>query len=356
MYYLCRSLSLFLSLWGALIITQRSRHVKCDGHDPCARCVSSGQKCRYIASRRGCRTSRKDGAPTLWNKGRTFENNAAVDWATMNAAACQDRFGSEPSDTTTSSTADGLDQNVAHLYDSQVPILSPLNLQMEDLFNDITLPNNAMLLSTISDQTNAPLVAPDKADSTQVSAQDQCVEAFYYYFFASHPFVLPRGAFLWTARNDNLNLSIVMAAMQWIGSLYLHSGSTEQDRLYEKVNTGVTNPGTPRDGFLVQALMLLAIGLDGQGQQDRARQHLLEAQGIALEIQLNVNSFAEMNGRASATLAESWRRTWWELYVVDAMVSGVHRTTNFALFDVVSDVDIPCEEHEYTFEVRFTRC
>ena len=47
----------------------------------------------------------------------------------------------------------------------------------------------------------------------------------------------------------------------------------------------------------------------------------------------------------------AWDQTrgtaWWDLYVVDGIIAGVHRATNFLLFDIVADVALPCEEHEF---------
>lgn len=253
----------------------------------------------------------------------------------------QDELVSDGGDISTSS---GMISDILNMPQDSAAIATPLSMQMYDLFDSVMMPSNT-LFATAEDQNALATQGPFNHDT-----EDKLIEAFYYYFFASHPFVLPRQAFLSTTRDGNIPL--VVAAMRWIGSLYLQLGSSEQDRLYQKASACVQDINTPRDGFLVQALLLIAIGLDGQGQQGKARGALLEAQNVALEIQLHTKLFAQTHKRTSPTLAESWRRTWWDLYVTDAMISGVHRVTDFVLFDVVSDVDIPCEEDEYSTEVR----
>lgn len=116
----------------------------------------------------------------------------------------------------------------------------------------------------------------------------------------------------------------------------------------------VYSPITPRDAFLVQAMMLLVIGLDGAGQYNKGKDLLKDAKELAIEIGLNTRPFAVLYGQGVAVLEESWRRTWWELYILDGMFSGVHRVTDFTLFDLPADVALPCEESQYTTGVSLS--
>lgn len=54
-------------------------------------------------------------------------------------------------------------------------------------------------------------------------------------------------------------------------------------------------------------------------------------------------------------LEESWRRTGWDLYIIDGMITGGRRESNFVLFDVAADVLLPCEEDEYLSGVSISR-
>ncbi|KAJ4190532.1 hypothetical protein NW759_016731 [Fusarium solani] len=93
--------------------------------------------------------------------------------------------------------------------------------------------------------------------------------------------------------------------------------------------------------------MLLVIGLDGCCQQEKSRETLSDVEKMAMHIALHTRPFATLNGRGMLVLEESWRRTWWDLFVIDGMIAGVHPVTNFLLFDVASDVALPCEEYQY---------
>ncbi|KAM0609336.1 hypothetical protein ACHAP1_002431 [Verticillium nonalfalfae] len=173
---------------------------------------------------------------------------------------------------------------------------------------------------------------------------ERCLDSFYRHFHAGHPFVLPK-EWLFRVLGD-ADIEPLLAAMRWVGSLFVDVGPARA-AFFEEAMRLVQDPSTKKDGFLVQAITLLIVGTDGSCQQEKARQLLADAERIALEIELNTRAYATVHGRGIPILEESWRRTWWDLYVVDGMVAGVHRQTNFLLFDVPADVGLPCEEHQF---------
>lgn len=176
------------------------------------------------------------------------------------------------------------------------------------------------------------------------SLAERCIDSFYRHFHAAHPFVLPRRHLLQMSASDSLEP--LLAAMRWVGSLFIDVSSSRAS-LYDEAHQRVRDPATPRDGFLVQALMVLIVGLDGSCRNEEARHLLEDVERLAIEIALNTRPFAVMYGRGMPVLEESWRRTWWDLFVIDGMIAGVHRVTNFALFDFPADVGLPCEERDY---------
>ncbi|OAA66032.1 glucoamylase [Cordyceps fumosorosea ARSEF 2679] len=135
--------------------------------------------------------------------------------------------------------------------------------------------------------------------------------------------------------------------MRWIGSLFLHLPQAVKEDYYSDAYRCICDPTTPRNGYLAQSMLLLVIGLDGTCSRDEAVRLLRRLEELAIEINLNHCSFATTHGKGLAVVEESWRRTWWELYVVDGMIAGVHRVTNFALYNAEADVRLPCEENEY---------
>ena len=177
--------------------------------------------------------------------------------------------------------------------------------------------------------------------------RDECIRAFYRYFHAAHPFVLPED-FLLRFDSQGSSIRVLLPIMRWIGSSYLYTDRpSARANLLDDAYRLIYNPTTPRDAFLVQAMMLLVIGLDGAGQYNKGKGLLMDAKELALEIGLNTRAFALLYSQGLPALEESWRRTWWELYILDGMFAGVHRVTEFTLFDQPADVALPCEESQY---------
>lgn len=179
---------------------------------------------------------------------------------------------------------------------------------------------------------------------------DERFRSFYRFFYASHPFVPPEEFLLRLAAQGIIDS--LLSVMRWIGSFFLGE-STARERHLEEAFRLVHSPISPRDAFLVQAMMLLVIGLDGAGQYNKGKELLNDAKELAIEIGLHTRPFAVLHGQGIPVLEESWRRTWWELFILDGMFAGIHRVTDFTLFDLPADVALPCEEWQYTSGVSF---
>lgn len=176
------------------------------------------------------------------------------------------------------------------------------------------------------------------------SLAERCLDAFYQFFHGAHPFVVPRHFLHHVSPSGRTEP--LMAAMRWVGSLYIDIGSTRQSLLEEACHR-VYSSSSPRDVFLLQAMMVLLVGLDGTREHDKARETLLDAEKLAIDLAINTRPFALLHGQGIPVLEESLRRTWWELFIIDGMYASVHRLTDFALFDVPTDVALPCEEKEF---------
>lgn len=175
----------------------------------------------------------------------------------------------------------------------------------------------------------------------------QCLDGFYTYFFPGHPFVLPKEALLrYAITNPVPELISVMA---FIGSLYIQD--VRSSRLQEDAEK-VLDKDLPSTGFSVQAFLLLALCLEWKGDGDMASNVLERAKSTALELGMNRPTFAMECGHSDSVLEESWRRTWWELYVVDALFAGIRHWPTFSLLNLGMDVPLPAEEEFYIAGVR----
>lgn len=172
---------------------------------------------------------------------------------------------------------------------------------------------------------------------------ETAIQAFYYYFYNSHPFCLPEGRLL--ELFNERQAPLLEYAVQFIGSSYLPEIPTEmyKDALDRQINNG----NYPRDAWSVQALLLFSIGLHAHNEVPRAAQVFAAAQALTLELGLHRMQFAMLHGENNLQLEECWRRTWWSMFTVNGMMTAVNPGVQFRLKDIVSDVPLPCENDQY---------
>ncbi|KAI5459844.1 hypothetical protein BGZ63DRAFT_360444 [Mariannaea sp. PMI_226] len=319
----------------AACLACRGKHLKCDGQSPCSRCTSSQSECIYVASRRGYKGPRRG---TAKNSNKRHASSPARE--SSSSVDGQVRVSATTVAPLTSTLPSTFNPNIVLPDNSPSPFVpsnSPptrAHMGIYQHYHPHSGDASGMILSSHQVPARVPVPTPGQ----------RCIDSFYRHFHPAHPFVLPRDYVLRIAKEGTLEP--LLAAMRWIGSLYIDAGPTRQS-FFDEAYRLAYEPARPKDGFLVQAMLLLVLGLDGSCQQEKAREVLVDVERLAVQIGLNTRLFASLNSRGMPILEESWRRTWWDLYVVDSMIAGVHRTTNFLLYDIPADVALPCEEHEY---------
>lgn len=172
---------------------------------------------------------------------------------------------------------------------------------------------------------------------------ETAVQAFFHYFYNSHPFCLPEPRLLEVFKERQTPL--LEYAVQFVGSSFLPS--MPADMYKEALNRNISNGNYPRDAYSVQALLLFGIGLHAHNEVPRSAQIFNLAQALTLEIGLHRMEFALMHGGGDPQLEESWRRTWWSMYTANGMMCAVNPGVQFKLKDIATDVPLPCENHQY---------
>ncbi len=71
------------------------------------------------------------------------------------------------------------------------------------------------------------------------------------------------------------------------------------------------------------------------------------ARRTALDLAMFHRQFAVENGEGDKVLEESWRRTWWQIYITDATFAAIRREAAFPTREVEVLVELPCEEEDY---------
>ncbi|GKZ36240.1 hypothetical protein AbraIFM66950_007237 [Aspergillus brasiliensis] len=105
------------------------------------------------------------------------------------------------------------------------------------------------------------------------------------------------------------------------------------------------NASGERTPCKVQALLLYSILSCARGECSQAHTAFSQAVDIALELGMYRQEFASTS--SNAVEAESLRRTWWELFIVDVYMAALQKRVVLRCSGVPYDVALPCEESVY---------
>lgn len=291
--------------------------MRCDATKPtCLRCAQDQLDCNYQTSKRG---------------GLTRAALAALT-ARKNAAANNpDRPG-----TTTGLQDTCLGAESTHSTESTSPSHSRGNL----------VPR--MLSAEVS-----PVPTAVMGDE-----EDVFVSVYFKCFHRYHPCVLPASQLQQYSNNPAFHqqLQPTLAVIRVIGSIYARSSRSKA--LSEEAESAIAKAleDTPRSPLLAQALLLYSVSMYWSHDDVQSRQYMDLALDTALQIGMNFRSFAIDNAPDDTVLQECYRRTWWQIYIIDAAYASIKRSTTFRAAGVLSDVDLPCAEHDYDCGVRHFGC
>lgn len=279
----------------------RSRHVKCGAEMPnCSRCLQDDKPCFYAKSRRGMRDRnipRKRASLREAGKGSPGSTSSAGQSLTSNNPGYLHRGSSS-----------------AESYHTAA-----------------------------SSESDSPSTSSKPKSSTKLPNPRRLTELYYSCFHKAHPFLLPQYYFLNRLQSDPESLKHLLPIMHYLGSLFAPDMTTSN--LRADAMKEIEIPNLPPNGFTVQALLLTAIACHSQDELVQARAILDRAMYLALDLRMNSRTFANME--RDPVMAESWRRTYWSLYLTDAMFAEIRRAPNFMLFTVDATVELPCEECDY---------
>ncbi|KAJ5227587.1 uncharacterized protein N7469_007593 [Penicillium citrinum] len=292
----------------------RQKHLKCDGRTPiCGRCAMTGAQCNYTKSRRGYKGPTKkrradEGSPNLpvavdSVNGRS---DVSVDWNQL------------------SQTAGG------YQYTPTIPLLS--SGSTSPVFNGLSS-------KSIAPTNNPPIPGPLTPDSSSsVGGDGYLLDIYYTYFHAAHP-ILPPLRFLYRA-NFPVYLEQVM---KFIGAHFTPATSSEIYRSTVVTAVQDQSPSVEK----IQALLLLAIVLHSRNERTEAGQCLANAVDLAFDLGLNQATYAEVASNGDPIRAECLRRTWWELFVIEGLLTALGVQSVYRTNLVSPEVPLPCEERIY---------
>jgi hypothetical protein len=177
---------------------------------------------------------------------------------------------------------------------------------------------------------------------------DQLLTQYYIYFHVAHPCVLPRWSLRIKLAGDPNASEILLPVLLYIGSIFTHSIPSEPlaDIALQTINS-VRARGGYANPYYVQALTLYCIAVYWSNEPERGRELLDEAIQIAVSLGMHQAGFASQYGQGDPVLEESWRRTWWFVYITDAHIAGSTHSYPTTTGKVQISVGLPCEEDLY---------
>jgi Fungal specific transcription factor domain len=195
-----------------------------------------------------------------------------------------------------------------------------------------------------SGSTTSASNAGDSASSVSSTHKvgDPLLDAFYTCFYPAHPFVVPPQYY-------NRDVSAIpdyqQHVLRFVGSHFVPSANPGS---LQFAALAVMSDSTPDGGHKVQSLLLLSMALFARFEAPQGIDALQAAISLALRLGMNHKTFASFNSHGNETIEESWRRTWWNLYTVDGLVSAIDGLGWVSMLrDVASDVPLPCECNDY---------
>jgi hypothetical protein len=191
------------------------------------------------------------------------------------------------------------------------------------------------VVSTLCDGPRPPL--------SQSLAFDPMIQSYYQNFHESHPFLLPRRCL--DGRLAEYLPPYLLSAMRLIGAGY-HYNQSVKDHHRKNAYSAITER-VPATGFKVQAMLLIAIVDHAHGFEMRSLQTIQAATTLAIELGMNKSTFGSSFSEGNPTFNESWRRTYWELFVVSAMMAAMGGHEPSPLHSMRTELKLPCDEKIY---------
>ncbi|KAJ5895505.1 hypothetical protein N7495_007196 [Penicillium taxi] len=289
----------------------RLRHLRCDGTLPqCTRCLASNASCEYLKSRRGGKKKQKSSGEFSRNLVQpSAPIKQPVTLGEPNGlgpiGAFRDDIGSQGSHS--NSATPPVDDNNSEKHVSSPTLSGTLNTSWDQAYSDTG------------------------------STEPTLAGLFYEHFHRAHPILVSQDLYH-TRQYPAYLISIV----NLIGSRFL-----APDRAAASLPNLIQSIQSSQDGTvcLVQARLLFSVFLCGEGEMELAKSIFVSARDLAIELQMYRYEILETYFLPYGELErESFKRTWWELYVADGHMTAIWPELGFLTSTLDCNVPIACDE------------
>lgn len=169
------------------------------------------------------------------------------------------------------------------------------------------------------------------------------ISLYYSRFHRSHPMLVPRAHFSAQQYPDYLVLAVCLVGHHFAS----HRPSPSLVRT--AASLAESSRGADNVHHQIQALILCALVISSASKQSSlADNYITNAAQLACASNLHCLEINVTHEAAWSIEQESLRRTWWELYVVDAVLALFrHRPPSFPSASLSSQPFMPCSESHY---------
>lgn len=224
-----------------------------------------------------------------------------------------------------------------------MPQMAEVNPPTHSLLNGVVVGDKT--LTTCSSGSSAELVSIEN---------DPLIDSYYKNFHQLHPFLLPRRALtrIYQDPSKQIVFKPLIAIMRFVGNI-MRSQDWSVPLKDHAEACFMEVPQT--DPILVQCRLLYSIPLFWYEYKIDAKWQMETAMRLAIDLRMSENEFMVRHGGNDSVLQESWRRTWWMLFIVDSYYAGTLGTMNFEILNIETSVALPCDESDYELGVSMVK-
>lgn len=185
-----------------------------------------------------------------------------------------------------------------------------------------------------------PIIPADLFDPLSASSREgsQLVAIYYLHFHLAHPFLPPHNVFIQSSPPKYLLDLVEFISLHYLASQHVLDCLGNLQTAIQDAQLSVEK---------AQAYLLLSIILHAREQPEGAKESIARAIHCSLELGLHCREFSEALEMQSPVRAESARRTWWEIFVIDTLLAAVQVEGILQYTLEMPDVLLPCEEDKY---------
>ncbi|OJJ64560.1 hypothetical protein ASPSYDRAFT_84559 [Aspergillus sydowii CBS 593.65] len=212
--------------------------------------------------------------------------------------------------------------------------------QAPSLENYISTPGAITPLLPLDDilEESGTVTVPRSVDRQDLNIH--LISSYYLNYHAAHPFLPPFQSFLKSNPPKCLIDVIEFASSQYLSA---HYAVDTTDLLISSVGEAALSVEK------VQSFLLLPIVCHGRQNPEKAKACLSWAIKGSLDLGMHQRQFSDDIVLQDTARAESIRRTWWEILVIDTLLAALQIGGSLQV-DVgeYPDVPLPCAENDYS--------